>query len=100
MDTLSRKLRGDLGESKHQIAEFQVPLVLATTSSLQALRAYTHGLEALDRGDGKSAQILFERATALDPTFASAWRALSYDYYQRLEDVYKRQTKCKKQTLR
>jgi DNA-binding winged helix-turn-helix (wHTH) protein/tetratricopeptide (TPR) repeat protein len=85
MDTLSRKLRGDLGESKRQIAEFQVPLVLATTSSLQALRAYTHGLEALDSGDGKSAQILFERATALDPTFASAWRALSYDYYQRLD---------------
>jgi tetratricopeptide (TPR) repeat protein len=85
MDTLSRKLRGDLGESRRQIAEFQVPLVLATTSSLQALRAYTQGLEALDRGDGKGAQILFERATALDPTFASAWRALSYDYYQRAD---------------
>jgi DNA-binding winged helix-turn-helix (wHTH) protein/tetratricopeptide (TPR) repeat protein len=85
MDTLSRKLRADLGESSRQIAEFQVPLVLATTSSLQALRAYTQGLEALDRGDGKGAQILFERATALDPTFASAWRALSYDYYQRLD---------------
>jgi tetratricopeptide (TPR) repeat protein len=87
MDTLSRKLRGDLGESRRQIAEFQVPLVLATTSSLQALRAYTQGLEALDSGDGKSAQILFERATALDPTFASAWRALSYDYYKRVDFV-------------
>jgi tetratricopeptide (TPR) repeat protein len=87
MDTLSRKLRGDLGESNRQIAEFQVPLVLATTSSLQALRAYTQGLEALDGGDGKGAQILFERAIALDPTFASAWRALSYDYYQRLDIV-------------
>jgi DNA-binding winged helix-turn-helix (wHTH) protein/tetratricopeptide (TPR) repeat protein len=87
MDTLSRKLRGDLGESNRQIAQFQVPLVLATTSSLQALRAYTQGLEALDSGDGKGAQILFERAIALDPTFASAWRALSYDYYQRLDIV-------------
>jgi DNA-binding winged helix-turn-helix (wHTH) protein/tetratricopeptide (TPR) repeat protein len=83
MDTLSRKLRGDLGESRHQIAEFQVPLVLATTSSLQALRAYTQGLEALDSGDGKGAQILFERAIGLDATFASAWRALGLDYYER-----------------
>jgi DNA-binding winged helix-turn-helix (wHTH) protein/tetratricopeptide (TPR) repeat protein len=83
MDTLSRKLRTDLGESSRQIAQFQVPLVLATTTSLQALRAFTQGLEALDSGDGKGAQILFERATALDPTFASAWRALGYDYYQR-----------------
>jgi DNA-binding winged helix-turn-helix (wHTH) protein/tetratricopeptide (TPR) repeat protein len=87
MDTLSRKLRGDLGESNRQIAQFQVPLVLATTSSLQALRAYTQGLEALDSGDGKGAQILFERAIALDPTFASARRALSYDYYKRLDFV-------------
>jgi DNA-binding winged helix-turn-helix (wHTH) protein/tetratricopeptide (TPR) repeat protein len=85
MDTLSRKLRADLGETNRQIAQFQVPLVLATTSSLQALRAYTQGLEALDSGDGKGAQVLFERATALDPTFASAWRALSYDYYQRAD---------------
>jgi DNA-binding winged helix-turn-helix (wHTH) protein/tetratricopeptide (TPR) repeat protein len=83
MDTLSRKLRADLGESSRQIAEFQVPLVLATTSSLQALRAYTQGLESLDSGDGKGAQILFERAIGLDETFASAWRALGLDYYER-----------------
>jgi DNA-binding winged helix-turn-helix (wHTH) protein/tetratricopeptide (TPR) repeat protein len=83
MDTLSRKLRADLGETNRQIAQFQVPLVLATTSSLQALRAYTQGLEALDSGDGKGAQILFERAIALDATFASAWRALGLDYYER-----------------
>jgi DNA-binding winged helix-turn-helix (wHTH) protein/tetratricopeptide (TPR) repeat protein len=83
MDTLSRKLRADLGESNRQIAQFQVPLVLATTSSLQALRAYTQGLQSLDGGDANGAQILFERAIALDPTFASAWGALSYDYYLR-----------------
>jgi DNA-binding winged helix-turn-helix (wHTH) protein/tetratricopeptide (TPR) repeat protein len=87
MDTLSRKLRADLGESSRQIAQFQVPLVLATTSSLQALRAYTLGLEAMDRGDGAGAQILFERAIALDATFAAAWRALGYDYYQRANFV-------------
>ncbi len=33
------------------------------------------------------AQILFERAIALDPDFASAWRALGYDYYQRADFV-------------
>jgi DNA-binding winged helix-turn-helix (wHTH) protein/tetratricopeptide (TPR) repeat protein len=87
MDTLSRKLRSDLGESNRQIAQFQVPLVLATTSSLQALRAYTQGLESLDIGDGAGAQILFLRAIELDSTFASAWKALGYDYYQRADFV-------------
>lgn len=87
MDTLSRRLRSSLGESSRQIAQFQVPLVLATTSSLQALRAYTQGLQAIDSGDLKGAQILFERAIALDPNFASAWKALSYDYFRRVDFV-------------
>jgi eukaryotic-like serine/threonine-protein kinase len=53
------KLRGELGESLATVQKFDVPLVQATTSSLEALKAYS-------RGD-------YERAIELDPNFALAY---------------------------
>src|SRR5438309_8350122 len=53
------KLRTELGESLATVQKFDVPLEQATTSSLEALKAYS-------RGD-------YENAIELDPNFALAY---------------------------
>jgi hypothetical protein len=50
LDTLggaASKLRGELGESLATVQKFDVPLEQATTSSLEALKAYSLGWKAL-----------------------------------------------------
>jgi predicted Zn-dependent protease len=66
-------MRHRLGESLQSVANFDVPLVSATTSSLDALTAYSQGMQA----PSFSASIpYFERALQLDPAFAMAWERL------------------------
>ena len=43
------KLRGELGESLATVQKFDVPLAQATTSSLEALKAYSLGIKAFAR---------------------------------------------------
>ena len=43
------KLRGELGESLATVQKFDVPLEQATTSSLEALKAYSLGRKAAER---------------------------------------------------
>ena len=43
------KLRGELGESLATVQKFDVPLEQATTSSLEALKAYSLGRKAITR---------------------------------------------------
>jgi DNA-binding winged helix-turn-helix (wHTH) protein/tetratricopeptide (TPR) repeat protein len=83
MDSLTRRIRRELGESRHQIAEFHVPLYQATTSSLEALKAYSAAGVAFNHGDEKTAQALLEHATALDPNFQAAWEGLAMAWYNR-----------------
>jgi serine/threonine protein kinase/tetratricopeptide (TPR) repeat protein len=67
------ELRGKLGESLGSIQQYDVPLEQATTSSLDALQAYTLGRrEMVVRADWVAAIALFERAISLDPNFAMA----------------------------
>ena len=74
------KLRGELGESLATVQKFDVPLVQATTSSLDALKAYSVGTMTL-RSSGTNAAIpFFRRAVELDPTFASAYGTLGVMY--------------------
>lgn len=87
LDAGAGRIRKQLGESSVSLERFQTPIAQATTSSLEALRAYTQGLESLDRGDFVSGQRLFEHAIALDPKFASAYRGLSATYHARLDYV-------------
>src|SRR5208337_4025762 len=42
------KLRGELGESLATVQKFDVPLEQATTSSLEALKAYSLGRRAVE----------------------------------------------------
>ncbi len=75
------KLRGELGESLATVQKFDVPLPEITTSSLEALKAYSLG-EKAHREKGTSAAIPYhQRAIKLDPQFAIAYQGLGTDYY-------------------
>ena len=74
------KLRGELGESLATVQKFDVPLSEATTSSLEALKAYTLG-ENAHREKGISAALPYhQRAVELDPNFAMGYEEMGKDY--------------------
>jgi eukaryotic-like serine/threonine-protein kinase len=81
LDHVAGQVRRQLGESRASLDRFQIPIVTASTPSLDALRAYSQGSESFDRGDMKASQALLQRAIQLDPNFASAYKSLSSTYY-------------------
>ena len=74
------KLRGELGESLASVQKLDVPLEQATTSSLEALQAYSQGLESLRSKGVETALPYFQRAIQIDPNFAMAYDALGNNY--------------------
>jgi len=74
------RLRGELGESLATVQKFDVPLEQATTSSLEALKALSQGRKASDEKGPAAALPYDQRAIALDPNFAMAYRAVGIDY--------------------
>jgi DNA-binding winged helix-turn-helix (wHTH) protein/tetratricopeptide (TPR) repeat protein len=74
------KLREKLGESLASIRRFDTPLEQATTSSLEALRAYTWASEQSDKGKSAEAIPFLKRAVELDPNFATAYAFLAVMY--------------------
>jgi eukaryotic-like serine/threonine-protein kinase len=79
------KLRSELGESLATVQRFDVPLEQATTSSLEALKAYSLG-EKADREKGPGAALLYnQRAIQLDPNFAMGYLAVGGDYFSLAE---------------
>ena len=80
LDQAARKLRSDLGESLVSVQKYDVPLDQVTTSSLEALKAYSLGTKAFHE-QGPAADIPYEKqAIELDPNFASAYEGLGIDY--------------------
>jgi eukaryotic-like serine/threonine-protein kinase len=82
LDEASAKLRDELGESLATVQKFDVP-VEATTSSLEALKAYSMGVRA--QGQAESLPY-FKRAVELDPNFALAYAAMGSVYRDFHED--------------
>ena len=80
------KLRGELGESLATVQKFDVPLEQATTSSLDALNAYTMALATWDKQGDRASLPLFQRALDLDPNFAMAYGAIATIYHNLGED--------------
>jgi eukaryotic-like serine/threonine-protein kinase len=73
-------LRGKLGESLASIQKFDTPVTEATTSSLEALKAFA-AADQMRNGGGEAESIpLFQRAVELDPNFAMAYGRLSAIY--------------------
>ena len=70
----ARKLRGELGESLATVEKFDVP-VEATTTSLEALKAFSMGGRTGRRTGDAEAIPFYNRAIELDPNFALAYAA-------------------------
>jgi tetratricopeptide (TPR) repeat protein len=67
------RLRGELGESLATVKKFDVPLSQATTSSLEALKAASIGLQTLREKGSAAAIPFFQHTIEVDPNFASAY---------------------------
>ena len=81
LGTAASKLRGELGESLATVQKFDVPLVSATTSSLEALKAYSLGRKVFNQSGATAALPYDERAVQLDPNFALAQMSVGADYW-------------------
>ena len=75
------EIRNKLGESLSMVQKFDTPLAQATTSSLEALQAYTLGSKTMNEKDDSAAAIpFFKQAIKLDTDFASAYVTLGVCY--------------------
>ena len=81
LDSAATSLRKEVGESRASIEKFDKPIPQVTTTSLDALRAYSLGRESLLHNTDLSAAIpLFKEAVRLDSNFALAYAALANTY--------------------
>jgi eukaryotic-like serine/threonine-protein kinase len=75
------RLRTELGESLATVEKFDAPLAVATTSSLDALKAYSLGRKVFNESGATAALPYDERAIQLDPNFALAQMSVGADYW-------------------
>ena len=81
LGTAATKLREHLGESLASIQKYDAPIYEATTSSLDALKFFSMGVEQQLKGKYVEAIPFFKRATQIDANFARAFAAMSSMYY-------------------
>ncbi|MGH9706398.1 MAG: tetratricopeptide repeat protein, partial [Candidatus Acidiferrales bacterium] len=75
------ELRGKLGESHGSLDRFNAPIAQATTSSLEALKAYSLGIQAqVSSANYPAAARFYQQGIALDPNFAMAYAHLGSTY--------------------
>ena len=75
------QLRRKLGESLASIQKYDAPPEEVTTSSLEALKAYSLARHKIDASHFREAIPYARRAVELDPNFAMAHRALAAQYH-------------------
>jgi serine/threonine protein kinase/tetratricopeptide (TPR) repeat protein len=80
LDAAASSLRGKLGESIGSVQKFATPLEAATTSSLDALQAFSLGQAEHQKFDDAAAIPHLKRAIELDPNFAMALTVLGVAY--------------------
>jgi len=73
LNTAAVDMRGKLGESLASVQKFATPVEEATTSSLEALKAYSLAQKTRAEKGETAALPLFKRAVELDPKFAMAY---------------------------
>ncbi len=72
LDSVSKQLRGKLGEALAMVSKQSMPLAKVATPDLNALEAYSLGERAYDTADFKGAKAYFDEALRIDPHFALA----------------------------
>lgn len=75
--TVASRIRTSLGERRQQV-EADMRLEQVTTSSLDALRAYTRGVSFVNEGRNAAAELPLRDAIRLDPSFSSAYIMLAH----------------------
>jgi serine/threonine protein kinase/Flp pilus assembly protein TadD len=93
-------IRGKLGESLASIQEFDTPIAEATTTSLEALKAFSLGEQQRARGAETDSASFYKRAIELDPNFAVAYARLGTVYTNLGESALGRQHQMKAYELR
>lgn len=74
------RLRRKLGESLGSIERYDVPIEQVTTSSFDALKAFTLGEQQRMKGGDREAIPFYTRAIELDPDFALAYHRVALMY--------------------
>jgi len=80
LDKAASDLRQKMGESLASVQQFAKPLDQATTSSLEALQAFSLGNEEHQNLREDAALPHLKKAVELDPNFAMAWATLGVVY--------------------
>jgi len=80
LDQATTELREKLGESLASIKRFDKPLEEATTSSLEALKAFSLADEKHNTGNDLASIPFYKQAVDLDPNFALAYARLGTVY--------------------
>ncbi len=80
LSVIARRIRLRVGESLATVEMHDTPLPEATTSSLEALKAYSTGLKVSSSKGDAAALPLFKLATEIEPHFAMAFAQLGAVY--------------------
>ncbi len=95
LDKAASDLRQKLGESIGSVQKFATPLEQATTSSLEALQAFTLGQAEHSKLEDEKAVPFLKRAIELDPNFAMAYATLGVVYGNRAQSIQQRENLAK-----
>ncbi|HKG59497.1 MAG TPA: protein kinase [Pyrinomonadaceae bacterium] len=80
LGTAAMNLRKKLGESLSSMQKYDVNIEQATTSSLEALKAYTMANDERAKGRARESLAFYKRAVDLDPNFAMAYARIGVQY--------------------
>jgi serine/threonine protein kinase/Flp pilus assembly protein TadD len=81
VDELTRRIKGDFEFSEEQIAgDIDKNVGQITTSSPEAFKYFSQGWKYMAQGDFRQSIQFMERAMAIDPEFASAYRIMAAMY--------------------
>jgi eukaryotic-like serine/threonine-protein kinase len=86
LDRVTVSLRASLGESLATVQKYDTPIEEATTSSLNALKAFSSGLKIYSEKGDLAAIPFLKRAIELDPNFARAYDQLGVMYVADLNE--------------
>jgi DNA-binding winged helix-turn-helix (wHTH) protein/tetratricopeptide (TPR) repeat protein len=100
VEQVTNRIRKDVGESSASLKQFDKPLYLEKTSSLEALKLYSEATNRLNAGKVGDATQLFEHAIELDPDFAVAYADLSSMYFNLGDRVHDQQNIAKAYAMR
>jgi serine/threonine protein kinase/tetratricopeptide (TPR) repeat protein len=80
LGTAVSKMRGQLGESLASVQKFDAPIDKVTTTSLEALKAFSLGNSEFEKGHELESLPYYRRAVELDPNFAMVYARMGVIY--------------------